>query len=124
MRISYDAQARAFYFYFTDIRPGGVSETLPGILTEVELTDANRIAAFRLRDIDDFGETYFWGDKLHFVLREMLASYDQGYIKVSLTPSKVVKTLTSESNVDVDDEGQILGIEMLFADNILPPNEG
>lgn len=96
-------------------------DTLSDIVIEVDLTETNRMVGFRLLDVDRFGDKYFWGDKLSYVLREPLAQYDDGCIKVRLMASNVERTLRWESNVDMDGKGQILGIEVLFAENILPP---
>lgn len=114
MKVTYDKDAEAMYIYLTRIRPGGVSETQCFQRVDVDLDIAGQIAAVRLYESDSL--------RLHGRLRHALLSPQVSvneaseYLQIVFVPTeKVSRTIPWDGNVDLDKEGQILGIEILFA---------
>lgn len=113
MKIIYDAEVNLSYIYFTPIEVGGVADTIPSVEMNVELDENNQVAILRLFESD---ECKFKG-RLKYVLQHPHVSYDETkqIIILSFAPaSEVKKTISWEGNIDLDDDGQILGLEILF----------
>lgn len=119
-RFTFDGEARALYFYFTNIPPGSVSETLPDVLVDVHLNNANEIVGFTVLDRDEDGERFDWTEKLQHIGSGHL---DRGTIRYEFPSFTPVRTVRESCNVDVDEKDQVVGIEILFVERVLPPKE-
>jgi uncharacterized protein YuzE len=115
MKIIHDDEANASYLSFTPVEVGGVAETIPAVEMNVELDENNQVATLRLFESDECK----FKNRLKYVLQHPHVSYDEAQrnVVLSLAPaSEVRKTVFWEGNIDLDDDGQILGLEILFAD--------
>ncbi|MBO0727468.1 MAG: DUF2283 domain-containing protein, partial [Blastocatellia bacterium] len=123
MKITFDSDAEASYIYFTSIEPGGVFETFVDLRLDVEFDKDEMIAAMRLLG----GEGCRLQGRLKYALRCPQTTFDEKTNSILIaftiksTPTKIVSW---EANVDVDKEGQILGLEILFAGPDYEPDDG
>jgi uncharacterized protein YuzE len=120
MRCRADAEARALYLYFHAIRPGGIKDTIPGVLCELGLSESNQLSTLTIFDLDEADEVFPWTGRLQFVSLEPLAAFDGRAIHLDFSDD-AVRTIQWDCNVDLDDSGQIVGVEVLFAEDIIPP---
>jgi len=118
MRVTFDAGARAFYFYFTEAPPGTVKETFVDVLVDVHLTAGDEIAGLTVLNQDEDGERLSWADKLEHIGDGHL---DGEFVRVEFPSAERTRTLRWICNVDIDDRDQVMGIEILFAERVLPP---
>ena len=121
MRITYDDEANASYIYFTRIAPGG-AETVPFQEMDVDLDEANQIVALRLAES---GECVFQ-KRLKYVLQHPNVVYDESGCSLVInfgSNPKSRKSVSWETNIDLDEDGQILGLEILFADPEYRPDD-
>jgi uncharacterized protein YuzE len=114
MRVTYDPSAHAMYLYFTDTWKGH-KDTLPGQVAEFDFEDGGQIIALRVYERDEDGETCFFGDKLKFVLTNANVRYDNECICIDFVEGKRKTTTTWDCNVDLDEDDQIVGVEVLFS---------
>jgi len=123
MKITYDDEANASYIYFTPIEASGVAETVPFVEMNVELDENNQIATLRLFDTEDCK----FQNRLRYVLQHPHVSYDEAERSIIISFASVPepkKIISWEGNVDLDGEGQILGLEILFAHPDYRPEDG
>lgn len=81
MRVTYDPSAHAMYLYFTDVW-NGHKDTLPGPVAEFDFDADGQVVKLRVYERDEDGETYFFGDKLKFVLSNANVRYDNECIGI------------------------------------------
>ncbi len=125
MRLTYDPEANALYVYFSEIGIGGVGETLPSLVTEFDFDMHDQITAMRVFEEDEDGERCSFRDKLGFIKSEPNAQYGDDRIEVLfVNDPERCKTVAWDSNVDLDHNGQIVGIEILMVDPAYNPNDG
>jgi len=114
MKITFDSEAEASYIYFTSIEPGGVVETFVDLRLDVGFDKDDKIATMQLLETKD---CQFQG-RLKYVLHHPEAIFDEetkSILVAFTTKSAPTKIISWEANIDVDKEGQILGLEILFA---------
>jgi hypothetical protein len=120
MRFTFYDEDRAFYFYFTEIPPGGIKETFPDVLIDVNLNEANQIAGFSVLDRDEDGERFAWEDKVGHIGKGHL---DRGSIRYEFPSFMPTRTIRETCNVDVGKNDQVVGVEILFVEGVLPPKK-
>jgi len=123
MKITYDDEANASYIYFTSIEAGGVTETAPFVEMSVELDENNQIAILRICENEDCK----FQNRLKYVLQHPHVSYDEAPRSIIISFASVPEpknVIAWDGNVDLDDEGQILGLEILFAHPDYRPDDG
>jgi uncharacterized protein YuzE len=123
MRVTYDAIAHAMYLYFTDSW-NGHKVTLPGQVAEFDFDAAGQIIALRVYERDEDGETYFFGDKVKFALQNPNIRYGNESIGIEFAPGQGKATVIWDCNVDLDDDDQIVGVEVLFSPRGELPDRG
>jgi|GEM_PF-4332133 len=117
MRITYDPEAHALYIYFREIAPGGVKETLPSIVTKFDFDNDSQIIAMSVTEKDDSGDKYYFGDKLKYLPSELNAHYAGGCVRLAFAAtSHAHKTITWDTNLDLDADNQIVGIDVMLVD--------
>src|SRR6267143_801046 len=102
MKITYDSEANASYFYFTAIAPGAAVDTRPFQPLEVVVDKRSQIVAMR---------------QLKSALQPAQVTYDpvSQALKIEFVPnSSADRTIVWEANIDLDRAGQVLGFEVLF----------
>jgi uncharacterized protein YuzE len=115
MKITYDGEASASYIYFTSIRPGGVAETVACERLDVDLDEEDQIIALRFFEFQD--STF--PRCLKYALQHSNVTYDESArsVRISFTNDATVnRSISWDVNIDLDDEGQLLGLEILFTD--------
>ena len=123
MKITYDDGANASYVYFTHIGPGGVAETVPFQEMDVDLDEAEQIVALRLAE----SEECVFQERLEHALQHPNVNYDESGRSLVITfgdDPKPTKSISWEATIDLDAGGQILGLEILFADPDYKPDDG
>jgi len=123
MKITYDSEAEASYIYFTPIESGGAVETFVDLRLDVGLDKDEKIATMRLFEAEDC----HFQDRLKYVLHHPQAIFDEKTKSILIafaTKSEPAKIISWEANIDLDREGQILGLEILFADPEYKPDNG
>lgn len=122
MRITYDNEAQASYVYFTSIEPAGSVETF-SVGLDIGLDEGKQIAILRLFE----NEECHFGGRLNHIRRHPQAAFDETSqsILITFAPNEEVARVVSwDANIDLDKEGQILGIEILFAYDDGKSNDG
>ena len=121
MKITYDDEANASYIYVTPIDVGGVAKTITYLALDVILDVENQIISMKLFESRECQ----FQNRLKFALVHSAISFIDGYLQISFAetsqPTKVVRW---DANIDLDRKGQILGIEILFADADYHPKDG
>lgn len=123
MKITYDDEANASYVYFTHIGPGGVAETVPFLEMDVDLDEAAQIVALRLAE----SEECVFQKRLKYALQHSNVYYDESRRSLVITfgeNPEPTKSTAWEATIDLDAGGQILGLEILFADPDYGPDDG
>src|SRR5262249_45082697 len=123
MKITYDSEAEASYIYFTSIEPGGAAQTFIALRLDVGLDKGEKITTMQLFEADD---CHFQG-RLQYALHHPQVSFDEETksILIAFTAnSEPTKIISWEANIDLDKEGQILGLEILFALPDYRPDDG
>ena len=115
MRVTYDNIAKASMICFTTISPGGVDETLTYRRMDADFDYDGQIVAFRVFA----SEKDTFHDRLEYAVRHPEVKLDESGTCLTISfveTAKVQQTITWDANIDLDKSGQILGIEILFAD--------
>src|SRR5947209_268948 len=113
MKITYDSEANASYFYFTAIAPGAAVDTRPFQPLEVVVDKRSQIVAMRQLESADCR----FGERLKYALQPAQVTYDpvSQALKIEFVPnSSADRTIVWEANIDLDRAGQVLGFEVLF----------
>lgn len=111
MKVTYDQTADALYIYFTEIGVGGVEETKTFERLTLDLDARGQIISMGLYA----SEALRMGNGLSYALRHPEASFGGETLRLTFDSSEVTSsTIEWEANVDLDDGGQILGVEILF----------
>lgn len=123
MKITYDEDASAMYVYFVPIGIGGAVQTKVCERMEIDFDVADQITTLRLYE----SKVLDLRGRLKHVLVYSEASFDQeaGYLHLTFSPPSTVKeTIVWHANLDLDEAGQVVGIEILFtSDNAELPSE-
>lgn len=117
MKITYDNEVDAMYIYFPPAGPQTVGRTDPHQELKVELDANNQLIAIQLLESSEFQ----LGHRLRYVLQHPGAVYDEESrtLRVEFAPGIEVKRAVQWSaNVDVNQEGQLVGIELLFGERL------
>lgn len=122
MMITYDDEGSASYIYFTSTESDVAASTVASQRIDIELDEKLQITAVKLFESD---ELRFQG-KLNYVLQHPHTTYDPATKSITIDfagmpPTKIVPW---EAIVDLDGSGQILGIELLFADEDHTDSDG
>ena len=122
MKIMYDDEGHTSYIYLTSIDAGEAKDTLSGEIA-VDLDEEHQIIAVRLFESED----YKFQDRLKYVRENPHTSYDE--TSKSITISFVEKpepknTIPWSAYIDLDEAGQVIGLEMLFASPGWRPHDG
>jgi uncharacterized protein YuzE len=123
MRITFDGEAEASYIYFTTIEPGGAVQSIVDLRLDVGLDKDEMITTMQLFESKD---CRFEG-RLQFALQNRQVSYDPETKSVMIdftTGPEPTKIISWEANIDLDREGKILGVEILFAEPDYRPDDG
>jgi uncharacterized protein YuzE len=123
MTMTHDNEANASYIYFTSIGPGGVDETITYQRMAVGFDNNDKIIALKLFE----SEEYQFHNRLKYALQYPEVKYDEttNQLIIAFAESDQEKrSITWDANIDLDKSGQILGIEILYADNGYDPNDG
>jgi uncharacterized protein YuzE len=113
MRITYDNEAQASYVYFTPIDPAGSVETF-SVRLDIGLDKSKQIATLRLFESEDC----HYSGRLNYMRRHPQAAFDETSQSMVITfapNEEIARVVPWDANIDLDKEGQILGIEILFA---------
>jgi uncharacterized protein YuzE len=113
MKITYDSEANASYFYFTVIAPGAAVDTRPFQPLEVDLDKRSQIVAMRLLE----SANCRFGERLKYALQHPQITYDPiiQAMKIEFVPYiGADRTIFWDANIDLDRTGQMLGFEVLF----------
>ena len=123
MEITYDDVANASYIYFTSLTIGGVAETVAYQELKVDLDGDSQIVAMRLSESNEFA----FRDRLGYALMHSQVSYDSARHRLDIvfTQEPIIKhSINWDANIDLDINGQIVGVEILFADPEFTLNDG
>ena len=123
MEITYDHVANASYIYFTPLTIGGVAKTFTYQELTVDLDEDSQIVAMRLSESNECA----FRDRLGYALMHSEVSYDSAgqRLDIVFTQEPVIKhNINWDANIDLDINGQIVGVEILFADPGFTPNDG
>lgn len=115
MKISYDVEANAGYIYFTSIGAGEAVETVTYINMSVELDNDNQIIKLTLSEPDECK----FENKLEYALLHPNIYFDElkKHLQIVFAEdTQPVKSIDWEANIDLNNKGQILGVEILFAE--------
>ena len=115
MKITYDKEALASYVYFTTIGAGEAKFTFTYQRMDVGLDEKDQIAFLRIFE----SEEHKFQNRLKYALQHPNVAYDEsnGTLVIAFTDDQGVgKIISWDANIDIDSDGQILGVEILFAD--------
>lgn len=121
MKVTYDDAAEAMYVYFTEISPGGVAQTEAFQKSAVDLDAAGDIIALQVYG----SENLRLANRLYYALQHVEVLYDENNesLRVSFSQSGIVsRTVDWDANIDLDQDGQILGLEILFGGELTANN--
>lgn len=113
--MTHDREANASYLYFTTIGPGGVDRTATYQRMDVDLDNGDQIVAFKVFA----SEECRFHDTLKYALENSEVRLEEAgnCLVVSFAETGTVqRTISWDANIDFDESGQILGIEILYAD--------
>jgi len=122
MMITYDKEISAGYIYFTSIGPGEAIETIFSQRLDVDFDRDEQIIAMRLFES---GECEF-ANRLDYALQHEAVIYDETNHTLEIFFASYIdaeKTVSWDANIDLDKTGQILGLEILFADAKYSPDD-
>jgi len=123
MKITYDDQGGACYIYFTVIGAGGVSKMFTYHPIAVDLDKDDQIVRIRLGESD---ECKFL-NRTRYLVQHPEVEYreDAGTLHLNFSEAPLVeRTVTWDGNIDLDADGQILGLEILFTAPDDNPDDG
>jgi uncharacterized protein YuzE len=123
MKITYDNEADACYIYFTNIGVGGVSETIAYEPLAVDLDANDQIVRLRF---DESEACKFHKRTRYLVEHPEVEYFEIGcnlHINFSQAPV-VERTVPWDGNIDLDRDGQIVGLELLFDPPDYNPDDG
>jgi uncharacterized protein YuzE len=113
MKITYSWESNAGYIYFTSIAPGGVVETIVYQPLEVDLDNNEQIVVMRLIESEEF----VFSKRLKYALQHDEVTYepDNHMLRIAFAPDSIAKrSISWDAHIDLDRDGQILGLEILF----------
>ena len=122
MRITYDDEASAGYIYFTEIGAGSVAKTIPSQPMDADLDEANQIIVLKLAESEDC----LFPGRLDYTRQHPNVTYDEVDRRLIISfadDPKSKKSISWDANIDLDEGGQILGLEILFADPEYIPDD-
>lgn len=117
MKITYDNEVAAMYIYLSPAGPQTAARTDPHQELKVELDANNQIIAIQLLEPSEFE----LGQRLKYALQHPGAVYDEEArtLRVEFAPGIEVKRAVQWSaNIDMNQEGQLVGIELLFGERL------
>jgi uncharacterized protein YuzE len=123
MKITYDPEVHAAYIYFTVIGMGGVAETVAYQELTVDLDKDEQIVGLRLLRSGDID----FSDRLKYLGQHPEINYSEADHSVQINFAHdvpVKRSLEWEGNIDLDSNGQVIGLEMLFAPPDYQPDDG
>jgi uncharacterized protein YuzE len=122
MIMTYDNEANASYLYFTPIGPAGADNTITYQRIDVGLDKNDQIINVKLYE----SEECQFQNRLKYALQYPEAKYEAGNrLIISFADTGEEKrSITWEANIDLDKSGQIVGIEVLYADLGYDPDDG
>lgn len=123
MKITYDNEADACYIYFTIIGIGGVSETIVNEPLAVDLDSNDQIVRLRF----DESEACKFHNRTRYLAQHPEVEYFEVgcnlHINFSQAPL-VERSVPWDGNIDLDRDGQIVGLELLFYSPDDNPDDG
>lgn len=102
------------YVYFTDTWNGRLN-TLSAQIAQFDFGHDDQIIALRVYQNNEDGEACFFGDKLTFVSGNTNVRYEDECIAIDFVARERKATTTWDCNVDLDEDEQIVGVEILFS---------
>lgn len=123
MKITYDPKASASYIYFTKIGVGGVDRTVSYYELFVELDGNDQIVCLKLVASEDCQ----FQNRLKYLVQHPEVEYRESDGRISImfpTGASVEQTISWDCNIDLDRDGQIVGLEILFAPPDYEPDDG
>jgi uncharacterized protein YuzE len=123
MKITFDDQGDASYIYFTRIGVGGVARTVVDQEVTVALDNSDQIVSLRLMESEDCAfEKRLKYLSLHPEVTYLVA---EGELQINFANDVTsTRTIRWDGNLDLDREGQVLGLEMLFTPPGYASNDG
>ncbi len=124
MRITFDNQVQASYIYFTEIGYCGVDYTIPNYEIRVGLDKDDQIVTI----VTTESNRLWFRDKLDHALLHSEVTYDSSSqaLRICFVLDPIIERVVLwECNFDIDNGGQILGLEILLYDSpVQPPSDG
>jgi uncharacterized protein YuzE len=122
MKITYDDQADACYIYFTVIGVGGVADMFINHPLAIDLDANNQIVGIRLSESD---ECKFL-NRTRYVVQNPGVEYrqDEATLHLNFSDVPLARTVPWDGNIDLDSDGQIVGLEILFYEPGTEPRDG
>ena len=118
MKVTYDPEADAVYIYLAAEAEYLVARTETYQKSKVELDSADQVVALCLLESGDLS----LARGLRFVSQEPSMAFDQsaGWLRIAFAPQATVKRVVDwDANVDLDSDGQVVGIEVLFGGELI-----
>ena len=100
-----------------------MAKTFVDLRLDVGIDKDEKIATMRLFETEDC----HFRDRLKYVLHRPQVTFDEKTKSILIaftTKSAPTKIISWEANVDLDKDGQILGLEILFAQPEYKPDDG